>query len=828
MNVWYNHPTIFKQRRVLRIAGLLSLCVALTTTLLFTNVSRATAGINSTLSFQGRLQTATGSIVPDGYYNIQFKIYQDGDGQQAGDTGGSGGALKWTETYINNGGNNGVQVKNGYFSVNLGSLNPFGTSVDWNQDTLWLSMNIGGSATNCTTFNSGSCAADGEMLPMKRLTSTPYAINSGELGGKKADNFVQLAQGVQTDASTNTSSIFINKTGSGNLVQLQNTATDVVTIDNTGDLTLGNNADHTIAIATGGASAAGNNLTVSAGTGGSGGGSAGGNLVLQGGAAGGTTAGGGNIIIDAGAGTGGGADGAINIGTSHAGSIQIGSTGGALTQNVNIGNNNTGGSTTNVTIGSGGSAAGGTTTIQSKGDTTVSTNGTQKARFSSSSNTLYVGNANSSGQAGTANSFVIQGTSSTTNNVQGGSLTLQSGSATSGSANGGNLNLFAGSGVGSGATGLVVINTPTFQTASNDTNCYTSGALVASSCTFAGGSVNSSSVLVTGFSTAGQVATLPDPAIVTAGRIIYVTAANGSKEFTLRANSGAGAGIERNISMRQNTTATLIWNGSDWTSADTTNDATLFSVHNDNNGDHIPVVKIGSGTGSGTPTLLNLDSATSAPTVTDSALLGSMYYDSTLGEVQCYEADGWGACAASPDSFVTMSPEYANAVTHGDGIGTLTSDLCSNTLNINDGSSSQPTICGTNETYNFYAWTSSENTNQTKSIFVTYQLPANFKNFVSGATSLMGRTDSSDAHVAYQIYRNSSGGGLIACGSSVSVSTGSQSSWQKGTASGSADPSSCSFAAGDSIVFKIDLTAENGAHAYVSNLNFAFSNNRQP
>src|SRR5690606_38187053 len=116
-------------------------------------------------------------------------------------------------------------------------------------DTLWLSMNIAGSATNCTTFNSGACLADGEMLPMKRLTTSPYAMNSGQLGGKDADKFVQLGQGVQTDATVDTSSIFINKTSSGNLVQLQNNSSDVFTVGGTGDITFGSAGDKTISVA---------------------------------------------------------------------------------------------------------------------------------------------------------------------------------------------------------------------------------------------------------------------------------------------------------------------------------------------------------------------------------------------------------------------------------------------------------------------------------------------------------------------------------------------------------------------------------------------------
>jgi len=198
MHVWSHLPTIFSRRNILRVAGFLAVCVAITTTLLFASLTHAAAGINKTLSFQGRLLSSSGAVVPDGHYNIQFKIYQDGDGTTAGDTGGSGGALKWTESYINNGGTSGVTVKDGFFSVELGSNNPFGSSVDWNQDTLWLSMNIAGSSASCTTFGTSPCTADGEMLPMKRITSTPYALNSGMLGGITSAGFLQNTTVPQT------------------------------------------------------------------------------------------------------------------------------------------------------------------------------------------------------------------------------------------------------------------------------------------------------------------------------------------------------------------------------------------------------------------------------------------------------------------------------------------------------------------------------------------------------------------------------------------------------------------------------------------------------
>src|SRR5215207_10577307 len=88
--------------------------VCLITYLFFiTPKANAAAGINQQLNFQGRLLNAQGATVPDGYYNIQFKIYQDGDGQSVGNTTGSpAGSLKWTENHLNDNGQ-GVQVKNG-------------------------------------------------------------------------------------------------------------------------------------------------------------------------------------------------------------------------------------------------------------------------------------------------------------------------------------------------------------------------------------------------------------------------------------------------------------------------------------------------------------------------------------------------------------------------------------------------------------------------------------------------------------------------------------------------------------------------------------------
>ncbi len=1054
---------------------------------------QAASGINQQINFQGRLLTASGATVADGYYNLEFKIYQDGTGVAAGNPGGT---LKWTESWLNQAGK-GVMVKNGYLSIQLGSITPL-SSVDWNQDTLWLSINIGNTNATCTPF--ASCTGDGEMLPMKRLGATPYAMNAGMLGGRDATGFIQNTTtpqtaniAIQSAAATSVAAVIQGTTGqTANLLELKSTSsvTPVLAVSATGTVAVQPTIDSTTALVVKNAAAAP------------------------------------VFAVD------------------------------STNSRVTIGNGSTVGSALDVTG-----------NVNVSGDYRIG----GIATLTSSALTF----------SGVSTS-VVQGAN---NQV----LTLQGGNATTTNANGGNVSISGGTGNGTGAPGLVVISTPTFSTTTADPNCFIGGAPVAASCTIAQSSVNSTSAVLVGFSTAAQTATLPAPSIPTPGRVVYVTASNTSNDFTLSVNGG---GQGNQIAMRKNTTATMIWNGSAWTAAGASSsttlqaaydntlqsaggaelvvsktsatngltirdsatnsvNGTLLSVQNssaaglfqvngnvteytsdsgaevygaststfptntwaglggatisryttagnfiatgqasvattssaagdgvkniltsaltpnmtynvsfttrlmsgtftdmavyysvdgtansvtcaaaqtsatsiwkkvnctftapasgitannaiiirqgsaaartfyvDNisvtiaadfnlssdgsvvdaanfatnwsavagatitrtttagndasdsaqatttatagqgvrnklsisplastlyrvtayaasstaftdftirysrdggtnfiacadyntqtistsltsftmvtcyittdgtaatnpflyftqasgsartfyvdtvsmtlNSNSTPNVQIGGGINGGPTTLFTLDRGASAPVAANNdALLGSMYYDTTLGKLQCYEADGWGACGSSPDSIVTISPEFTNAVLHGTGVGTMTSDICSATLAINDGSNGQPTICGSGETYNYYKWTSPQASAQTYSIYVTYQLPSNFKGFNSGQTSLMGRTDNGSnggsATVQYQIYRNT-GSGLSACGLMTTVSTGTVTSWQTKTATGAADPSTCNFVPGNSVVFKIDVITSKNANAYVGNLNFSFNN----
>ncbi|MEO6761462.1 MAG: FG-GAP-like repeat-containing protein, partial [Candidatus Saccharimonadales bacterium] len=133
-----------KSRFILKFVGLIILGSAVLTPVIITSTAHALP--NSTLNFQARLETSTGSIAPDGNYSVQFKLYD----------ASTGGTSLWTET------DGTIRVANGYLTVNLGATTPFPGSINWD-DQLYLTMNVAG---------------NGEMSPRLALTSVPYAFQA--------------------------------------------------------------------------------------------------------------------------------------------------------------------------------------------------------------------------------------------------------------------------------------------------------------------------------------------------------------------------------------------------------------------------------------------------------------------------------------------------------------------------------------------------------------------------------------------------------------------------------------------------------------------------
>ena len=178
----------------------------------------------SDLNFQARLLNAAGAVVPDGNYNIDFKIYNADS--TTGTVGTCTGACLWEETRT---GANVVPVTNGYFSVNLGSVTGF-PAINWDQQ-LYLTMNIGGT---------GAPSWDGEMQNGGHsiaLTSVPLAFRANQLAvAGTNEQVLQFANNTFGQATTislpdpgaSTATVcyqnasacgFAASTGSGNYIQ---------------------------------------------------------------------------------------------------------------------------------------------------------------------------------------------------------------------------------------------------------------------------------------------------------------------------------------------------------------------------------------------------------------------------------------------------------------------------------------------------------------------------------------------------------------------------------------------------------------------------------
>jgi hypothetical protein len=201
-----------------------------------------------------------------------------------------------------------------------------------------------------------------------------------------------------------------------------------------------------------------------------------------------------------------------------------------------------------------------------------------------------------------------------------------------------------------------------------------------------------------------------------------------------------------------------------------------------------------------------------------------MYYDTTTNRIQCYEADGWGACGSAPDNIITLTPEYTGAVLNGTGIGVMTADFCANQsgiLQVN-----HLTLCTTTgEARNYYHWTSPQASAQTYSIYVNYKLPSTFKGFLDDNTIKLTalKDHATNAGATLDVYRkNVVAGTITQCGSNTTITTGTN-AWNQTSLGGSGE-TGCGFVAGDYVIFKITVTSQSNGNVYIENLDFTFSN----
>jgi len=205
---------------------------------MFDTPSSALTTVPTKTNFQGRLTNSAGNIMADGQYNMKFRLF----------TVSSGGTDVWNELRETT---NRVQVTNGLFSVRLGDVTAIPASL-FASGALYFEVELPTPGT--ATCSTAGCASftEGPMTPRNQLATSAYSYNSETLDGIDSSSFVQLARGVQTDATAGTSSIFINKTASGNLLQLQSSGTDAFTVNNTGTVTTGTWQGSTVAVQYGG------------------------------------------------------------------------------------------------------------------------------------------------------------------------------------------------------------------------------------------------------------------------------------------------------------------------------------------------------------------------------------------------------------------------------------------------------------------------------------------------------------------------------------------------------------------------------------------------
>jgi hypothetical protein len=183
--------------------------LALAVFLIF-NARPALAAGNSQLSFEGKVVTSAGVNVPDGSYNMEFKIYTG-----CTNNTGTGCTTVWTEDWLV--GSSPVTLTSGTFQVNLGSICPLGntttcqtnteSAIPWDTTPLYMSMQIGNTST-CSTNPPGTnftadCGGDTVMTPYIELTASPYSEDSNLLDGIDSTQFGQLAT-TQTWTAANT------------------------------------------------------------------------------------------------------------------------------------------------------------------------------------------------------------------------------------------------------------------------------------------------------------------------------------------------------------------------------------------------------------------------------------------------------------------------------------------------------------------------------------------------------------------------------------------------------------------------------------------------
>jgi len=129
---------------------------------LFVNYAGATSDFNKEINYQGKLTTSIGVAVPDGYYCMNFALYD----------ALTNGNLLWSEEWKTDDAHK-VHVISGLFSILLGSQTSI-SSVDFNNASRYLEVQLDATCND---------SYEEIFAPRKQLGAVPAAFESAQLGG---------------------------------------------------------------------------------------------------------------------------------------------------------------------------------------------------------------------------------------------------------------------------------------------------------------------------------------------------------------------------------------------------------------------------------------------------------------------------------------------------------------------------------------------------------------------------------------------------------------------------------------------------------------------
>lgn len=157
-----------------------AILAALISIVFFMQASRpaeALTTVPTKMNFQGRLTDSSGNIMPNGTYNMRFRLY----------TVLTGGSTVWSEDRLVSGGT-GVTLTDGLFSVQLGSVTSLAASL-FASGALYFEVEL---PTPATATSSSPSWTEGPMTPRNQLATSAYSYNSETLDGLDSTAFAQL------------------------------------------------------------------------------------------------------------------------------------------------------------------------------------------------------------------------------------------------------------------------------------------------------------------------------------------------------------------------------------------------------------------------------------------------------------------------------------------------------------------------------------------------------------------------------------------------------------------------------------------------------------